>query len=70
MATLTDDKKIHWQKIEIGRDFGTTLECSPLESENAGRGKSDRSVSGRSEHRREAGELEARRRRGKRERRK
>ena len=26
VATVTDDKKIHWAKIRVGRDFGTRLE--------------------------------------------
>ncbi len=26
VAIVTQDNKIHWQKIEVGRDFGTTME--------------------------------------------
>ncbi|MDB6139817.1 MAG: efflux transporter, family, subunit, partial [Verrucomicrobiaceae bacterium] len=26
VAMVTHDKEIHWQKIEVGRDFGTTME--------------------------------------------
>jgi multidrug efflux pump subunit AcrA (membrane-fusion protein) len=26
VATLTKDDRIHWQKIQVGRDFGTEME--------------------------------------------
>ncbi|MFZ0712281.1 MAG: hypothetical protein WAM53_19730 [Terrimicrobiaceae bacterium] len=26
VATLTKDNRVHWQKIQVGRDFGTEME--------------------------------------------
>ncbi len=35
VATVTDDKKIHWAKIKVGRDFGEKLEVLSGLKENA-----------------------------------
>ena len=35
VVTVTNDNRIHWQKISVGRDFGTQLEVLSGLSENA-----------------------------------
>src|SRR5207302_6753208 len=35
VVTVTNDNRIHWQKISVGRDFGTQLEVLDGLAENA-----------------------------------
>jgi multidrug efflux pump subunit AcrA (membrane-fusion protein) len=35
VVTVTNDNRIHWQKISVGRDFGTRLEVLDGLAENA-----------------------------------
>jgi multidrug efflux pump subunit AcrA (membrane-fusion protein) len=35
VVTVTNDNRIHWQKISVGRDFGTQLEVLDGLKENA-----------------------------------
>ena len=35
VVTVTNDSRIHWQKISVGRDFGTRLEVLDGLAENA-----------------------------------